>query len=107
MSIIVKWPKTIDPYPNQVEGWRIWHPSAPCDFPRQKRRKLPKLVLTLKIIYPCLLQPMITILTRLILLSTISLLAVSLAAMHHEKALTGAQIIDKYVEKQEVYSELD
>ncbi len=50
---------------------------------------------------------MITILTRLILLSTISLLAVSLAAMHHEKALTGAQIIDKYVEKQEVYSELD
>ena len=50
---------------------------------------------------------MIATVNRLLLLSTIPLLAVSLPAMHHEKTLTGAQIIDKYVEKQEVYLELD
>ena len=50
---------------------------------------------------------MFTKITPLLLLSTIALLTVSLSAMHHEKALTGAQIIAKYVDAQEVSSELD
>ncbi len=50
---------------------------------------------------------MIPNLIRLLILSSVILSAVTLSAMHHKKPLTGAQIIDKYVEKQEVYSELD
>jgi len=51
--------------------------------------------------------PMFTKISPLLLLSSIPMLAGSLSAMHHEKALTGAQIIDKYVNAQEVSSELD
>ncbi len=44
---------------------------------------------------------------RLLIIFSLPMLAISLQAMHHEKPLDGTKIIEKYVEAQEVDSELD